>query len=94
MLFEYCNEGNLFNYVQFRKRLSEEEAVCFMKQIIAGYQLFFHHTLLHRDIKCENIFLNNGVVKLGDFGFNRELKEGDYATTICGTIETMAPEVL
>lgn len=63
-----------------------------------GSYLTSQNFLLENDnessIKCDNIFLNDGVVKLGDFGFNRELKEGDYATTICGTIETMAPEVL
>jgi serine/threonine protein kinase len=25
--------------------------------------------IAHRDIKPENIFINNGIFKLGDFGF-------------------------
>lgn len=27
------------------------------------------NNIAHRDIKPENIFINNGVYKLGDFGF-------------------------
>ncbi len=46
-------------------------------------------------IKLENIFLHNGQVKLGDFGFAREIPSGkDVAKTWCGSLYTMAPEVI
>ena len=29
--------------------------------------------IIHRDLKCANIFIHNSEVKLGDFGFSKEL---------------------
>jgi serine/threonine protein kinase len=43
------------------------------------------HGVLHRDIKPENIFvMEDGSVRLGDFGLSKELNEKYYAT-IAGT---------
>jgi serine/threonine-protein kinase ULK/ATG1 len=50
---------------------------------------------MHRDIKPENIFFSYGKVKLGDFGFCKGLKDGEYmAKTMLGSPIYMAPEVL
>lgn len=67
-------------------------------------QNFESKTILHRDIKLENIFLmktqenNYGTVKVGDFGFARMLDNEDSnaslpATTYLGSPLTMAPEI-
>jgi serine/threonine protein kinase len=47
---------------------------------------------MHRDIKPENIFFHNGKIKLGDFGFCKGLKPGEYvAKTMLGSPIYMAP---
>lgn len=39
--------------------------------------------------------MHNGVCKLGDFGFAREVPKGkELAQTWCGSLLTMAPEVI
>lgn len=50
---------------------------------------------MHRDLKPDNIFFDNGVLKLGDFGFCKTLgKANDMASTMLGSPIYMAPEVL
>lgn len=42
--------------------------------------------ILHRDIKAENVFLNDSMIaKLGDFGLSRQISESGFARTIVGT---------
>lgn len=57
-----------------------------------GFQELRKHNIMHRDFKLANIFVNNGVVKIGDFGF---AKSGfEMTSTKLGTPLTMAPELL
>ena len=50
--------------------------------------------ILHRDVKTLNIFIKEGVLKLGDFGISKALEnEEDMAQTKCGTPYFMPPEV-
>uniref|UniRef100_A0A7S1TGP6 Protein kinase domain-containing protein n=1 Tax=Compsopogon caeruleus TaxID=31354 RepID=A0A7S1TGP6_9RHOD len=50
--------------------------------------------IMHRDIKCDNLFINGhvGEVKLGDLGLSG-FKSQDKAITVIGTPEFMAPEL-
>lgn len=52
--------------------------------------------ILHRDIKCHNIFIAaDGCLKLGDFGISREIESTNAKLkTAAGTPYYMAPEVL
>jgi len=50
--------------------------------------------IMHRDIKCDNIFINGhvGEVKIGDLGLSG-IRKTDKANTVIGTPEFMAPEL-
>jgi len=78
-----------FPYLKIIKRWS--------RQILKG--LYYLHSydppIIHRDIKCDNIFINgaHGEVKIGDMG-TAKMKLGigkNY--TVIGTPEFMAPEM-
>lgn len=85
-LREYIRKLNLPN-IKIVKR--------WCRQILKG--LFYLHshqpTIIHRDIKCDNIFINgaHGEIKIGDMG-TAEMKI-DKKYTVIGTPEFMAPEM-
>lgn len=78
--------------------MDEEVAWKLFTQIVVG----LHHCharkagpILHRDIKPDNVFLENGLesVKLGDFGLSRTLDSPNaLAQTFLGTPYYMSPE--
>ena len=67
------------------------------KQILEGV-VYLHsqpHPVIHRDLKCDNIFVNgnDGKVLIGDLGLSTALRATSVATSIVGTPEFMAPEL-
>jgi WNK lysine deficient protein kinase len=50
--------------------------------------------IIHRDIKCDNIFINSnsGEIKIGDLGLSTTMKNS-YTSSVLGTPEFMAPEL-
>ncbi|CAD8045510.1 unnamed protein product [Paramecium primaurelia] len=94
MVLEYAENGNLYNYVQRRKKLEEKEACKYFIQTCKALQYLHEMNVFHRDIKPENLLLdNNNDIKLCDFGWcaeNIHLKR----KTFCGTYEYMAPEIV
>lgn len=74
---EMCAGGDLLNYVRKRRKLKEPIAKALFKQIIEAIGYIHSRSIVHRDIKLDNILLDGkGNVKIGDFGVSRLYHEG------------------
>lgn len=61
-------------------------------QIRSAFEVLNAENILHRDLKPTNILFHNGVIKVADFGFCKELlKETDMTQTMVGSPIYMAP---
>ena len=62
-------------------------------QITKGLKHLHEMKILHRDLKCANVFLNqDGTVKLGDLNVSKVAKQG-LVQTQTGTPYYASPEV-
>ena len=94
ILLEYAEKGNLFNLIQKSNGLDEFQAYQYFIQTVNAVHFLHQNNIIHRDIKPENILLGeNGLVKLCDFGWAKELTI-NKRSTFCGTMEYMAPEIV
>lgn len=91
---EYCEGGELFNYIVKKRRLNEDEASFFFYQIINGLEYIHSLGIVHRDLKPENLLLGKDqTLKIIDFGlsnyFNKKL-----LITPCGSPCYASPEMV
>ncbi|OAA73983.1 Serine/threonine-protein kinase domain protein [Cordyceps fumosorosea ARSEF 2679] len=96
LVLELAPEGELFNYIVAKSKLSEDETRKLFKQLFHGIKYLHERNIVHRDIKPENILLvdKDLHVKLADFGLAKIIGEQSFTTTLCGTPSYVAPEIL
>ena len=92
---EYCHCGSIQSFLRSGNRLKEEELREVLSCCLLGLSYLHNRTVMHRDIKPDNLFISeNGVIKLGDFGLAVQLEHScSKRNTTCGTSLYMAPEV-
>ena len=79
---------------RIRKGISVADVVALGKDIATAINVLYNHKMIHRDIKPQNIFVNDiGVYKLGDYGTARALGSGATAMSRKGTFNYMSPEI-
>ncbi len=82
---EYMDQGSVQDMLNKFKVFPEEVVIIYTKQILNGLEFLHSHGIIHRDIKGGNILVNNeGIVKLGDFGSAKNLKNS-YLDSFIGT---------
>ena len=95
VVMEYCEEGELFNYIVKKDRLSEKESSFFYYQIINAIEYLHSKGIAHRDLKPENILLgDNHIIKLIDFGLSNYYFKDKLLITPCGSPSYASPEMV
>lgn len=96
-VLDYISNGTLYDYIkaQPEEKLTEKESIIIIQQILNGLD-YLHNTLniIHRDIKPENICMSEHGVKIIDFGFARNVFEGEQLEESLGTASYQAPEII
>ncbi|KAH6870970.1 kinase-like domain-containing protein [Thelonectria olida] len=101
---EYVPTGDLQTYLREHPALPEDNSRQIISQVLQGLEIMHREGFAHRDIKPQNILIyqypmptepGSWWVKLSDFGISKRLEAAtSSASTVIGTEEYMAPELL
>lgn len=95
LVMELANQGELLNWLTKQGTVSEELARKWFRQVVSAISYMHKRNILHRDIKLENILLDEDLnIKLVDFGFAKEFDPLKKLDSFCGSIAYAAPEML
>src|SRR5699024_10049552 len=95
IVMEYVDGLTLKEYIQKHGPLSVEKAIDIMEQLTAAIQHAHETGLIHRDIKPQNVLINqNGMVKVTDFGIALALSATALTQTnsVLGSVHYLSPE--
>ena len=95
MITEFFTGGNLKHHLKISKPHRLRVIKKWIKEILNGLMYLHSNDIIHRDIKCDNFFIDkiNGTVKIGDLGESQFLKGYNFLTNFVGTEGFIAPEV-
>lgn len=95
MFFEYVNGGQMLDYIISHGKLKEKQARKFIREIISAVDYCHHNSIVHRDLKIENVLIDkDGEIKLIDFGLSNLFDVDSHLKTFCGSLYFAAPELL
>ena len=95
IIMEYCDGGELFNYIVEKEKLDQNEASMFFYQLISALEYIHSLGIAHRDLKPENLLLvENKIIKIIDFGLSNYFNGEKNLETPCGSPSYASPEII
>ena len=97
IIMEFANQGDLDSIIKKNSEkktfIPENQIWSFLIQILGGLRSLHNAKIMHRDLKCANIFLKDGIIKLGDLNVSKIIKRSELDHTQTGTPYYASPEV-
>lgn len=85
---EFADGGDLEKVIEKKKKtlswIPESEVWKMAKEVLTGLSILHDMNIIHRDLKCANIFISEGVYMLGDLNVSKIMKQS-LAYTQTGT---------
>lgn len=93
IVMEYIEGITLKKYIEDRGKLPIKEAVGIALQIANGLNAAHSHSIVHRDIKPQNILLSkDGTAKVTDFGIAKAASSNTITSNAMGSVHYISPE--
>lgn len=74
ILLEFIPGGSIRQLLDKFVIFEEKLLKVYAKQILEGIEYLHRNDIIHRDLKCANILVdNNGIIKLSDFGTAKKI---------------------
>ena len=91
---ELIKGSTLKDILDKRSYLTIDESIDIMIQLLNALLYAHNHKCIHKDVKPNNIFiLNDGTLKLGDFGISEIMNTNKNDTKIVASVQYCAPEI-
>lgn len=86
IVMEFADGGDLYQKILDHQKkgsfFTEKEIWHIIGQMVNGLKALHDKNILHRDLKCANVFLNrDGTVKMGDLNVSKVAKYGGLLFT-------------
>jgi serine/threonine protein kinase len=95
LILEYAPGGELYKHLTAcGGRFEEPKAAKFVYDLASALRHCHSKGVIHRDLKPENLLLGaDNRLKIGDFGWSVHSVSTDRRSTMCGTLDFLAPEM-
>jgi hypothetical protein len=96
VVMEYVAGPSLANVLkQYPNGMPPAEVRHWLKGLVEGVAYLHDHGIVHRDLKPANLFMEEGIVKIGDYGLAKLItpSQGTEHSESIGTCHYMAPEI-
>eukprot|EP00826_Nyctotherus_ovalis_P007529 TRINITY_DN1189_c0_g1_i4.p1 TRINITY_DN1189_c0_g1~~TRINITY_DN1189_c0_g1_i4.p1 ORF type:complete len:530 (+),score=174.62 TRINITY_DN1189_c0_g1_i4:155-1744(+) len=94
-IMKFYRGGELYRRLKKMKCFGEEATKFYAAQIALALGELHRNKVIYRDMKPENILLDeDGYVALADFGLSKIVNGDESTTTFCGTPDYIAPEIV
>lgn len=95
---EYISGGSVGSCLRKHGKFEEPVIRSLTRQVLSGLEYLHRQGILHRDLKADNILLDQyGIAKISDFGISKKTHDiygNDPQNSMQGSVFWMAPEVI